>query len=356
MTALPQLPQFPLLPGLYHVVVLGADRVLIANAGRSVVLSGEGFAERVAPLLACLDGNTSLDELESKFGSWAADVVAGLAGRGLVSQAGAGGGPGLVAAKLSAVALAGAGPIGEVAARIAGSTVAVAGCGPVTATAALLLAKAGLGRLLLADPGEACSTSLVVSPFATTPDEARSVDALADACRQAGSAAGPIDQPLGEEVLAEVDLVIVEHGYGSRDELAEVCLRSRVPYLVFAQDALEASIGPLVVPGGRPCHRCATSRQLSHKEHLDEHLAYRRHRAAAAPGPDSFLAAHVAVLGGLVATECLRALTGMQPVTDGGVLVVSLGETLLEREELLPIPGCSGCDADFVGSESGRDG
>lgn len=357
MTAAPLAPQFPLLPGLYHMVVLDPRKVLIANAGRSVILSGEGFAEHVAPLLACLDGNTRLDDLESRFGALARDVVASLAERGLVTEAGADGGSGAVVTKLSATAFPDAGSLRDVAARISRSTVLVAGCGPVAGTAAVLLAKAGMGRLLLADAGTLTQQDTAVSPFATAAHEGRlNVDLIADACRGAGAVAEPVAGPIGKEVLTDVELAVIEHGYGASAEEADACLRLRVPYLLVAQDALEGAVGPFVMPGGRPCHRCAISRRLSQKEHLEEHLAYRQHRAEAAPRLDAFLAAHVAMLAGIAAAEALRVVAGSKPATQSGVLLCDLASGSFDREELLPIPGCSACDPETNFFEGQLDG
>lgn len=357
MSAPSRLPRFPLLPGLYHVVVLGPNKVLIANAGRSVVLSGGGFAEKVAPLLTSLDGTRTLHELESRFGSLASEVVAGLTTKGLVTEAVPRDGPNAMAITLCATAFPAAGPAADVAARITGSTVAVAGCGPVGGSVALLLAKAGIGRLLLADSDLTSAGEVVTSPFVagTEPGRSRAGSLLA-ACGQAGTVADVVDWPLTGEILAGVDLAVIEDAYRSSPDDAAACQRSRVPYLLFAQDGLEATVGPLVTAGGVPCHLCAASRQLSHIEHLDEHLAYRQHRVETAPRADAFLAAHTAVVAGLIATESLRVLVGLEPTTGAGVVLVDLAAGTLEREELLPVPGCAGCDPIMAGMKDQVDG
>ena len=141
-------------------------------------------------------------------------------------------------------------------------------------------------------------------------------------------------------------LAVIESRYrtaGDTFDEAEVCLASGIPYMTHGQDALEAVVGPLVKPGGSPCHRCAESRRLAHEDHLHEHLAYRDHRARHAPRPDAFLAAHSAFLAGLVATEALHFLAGGTPAVLDGALVVDLLTMAVRREEVLPVPGCTGC-------------
>lgn len=85
------------------------------------------------------------------------------------------------------------------------------------------------------------------------------------------------------------------------------------------------------------------TRRLSHVDRIDEHLAYRVHRGRVANRSDGFLSAHVSLQAGLVATEALRALLGIEVHTDGNLLVADLGPLTVEREWLLPVPGCPGC-------------
>jgi len=347
-------PARPLLSGLYHVVPLGPDRVVIANAGRKITLSAPGFTERVGPFLAALDGASTADELCERFPNVAPPVLAGLAAKGLLDDAapvpdGPAGAP-----QSCALALPGAPSPAGTAARLTATTVAVFGCGPTGGAVAVLLAKAGVGRLMLTDDG-CTDDDVAVSPvLQPTDDGLPRAGAVAGQCRDLTSA--HVEVHVDVDVVADSlphdppDLAVVELGYdGTPTTVADRLLGAGVPYLVHSQDALEAAVGPLVEPGGEPCHRCLAARRLGHVSHLDEHLAYLDHRATARPRPDAFLAAQVSVVAGLVATEALRALLEADPRTRGAVLTVDLGGPVLRREVLLPLPGCPSCAAAAAG-------
>lgn len=339
------LPARPLLPGLYQVVPMGPDRVVVANAGRTVALSGSGFTERVGPLLADLDGTTTCEELLSRFPEVAPAVLSGLAAKGLLVDAAPLPDGRAAAPQAAALALPGAPSPAEAATRLGAATVAVAGCGPVGGTVAVLLSKAGVGSVVVADGLQVTDDPTVaVSPVLCPPHAGGSrADAVAELCRQTGVEAVTTDRLA---VDAPLDLAVIEVGYDEAGSVAaDQCLAAGLPYLVHTTDALDAGVGPLVQPGGHPCHRCLLARRLGHVAHVEEHAAYRRHRAAISPGPDAFLAAHTSLLAGLVTTEALRALLGAEPRSRDALVVFDLGEPAVRRELLLPVPGCSGCAA-----------
>lgn len=347
MTTEGALPQRPLLPGMYHVVRLSNDRVEVCNAGRVLVLTGEGFAERAVPLLAALDGRNTLDELREQFPGLTNHVVPALVAKGMVVDAAPPASDGSLPG-LAALAVPGSLPPSEAARVLDQATVVLAGCGPVAGTVSVLLARAGVGRFLLADGGAMAANEMVVSPVLAPAHTGDSrVDAVAGLCREAGAGrTDTCEAPVPAGFLADASLVVIESGCAGAESPApdaDNCLAAGVPYLLHGQDGLEAAVGPLVGPGGAPCHRCLDARRLGHVPHPDEHLAYLRHRARAAPGPDAFLAAHVSTVAGIVATEALRFLIGAQPRCAGAVLVVDLVGTSVQREALLAVPGCPTC-------------
>ena len=268
-------------------------------------------------------------------------VLRGLAARGLLTDAAPVAG-GATSSQLTAVALPGAPPPAEAAPTLAHAAVAVAGCGPVGGHVAVLLAKAGVGHLVLADGRPVGSREVGVSPVLPADAEGRSrVEAVSAQTRPTGAATDAVDRL---HDLPANDVVVVECGYdGAGEAVADACMAAGTPYLGHTQDALRAEIGPLVGPGGEPCHRCALTRRLSHLPHPDEHDAYRRARAAGVAGPDAFLAAHSAIVAGLVAVEVLRTLLGARPLSRGALLTLDLATMELGREPLLPVPGCPGC-------------
>lgn len=340
------LPERPMISGLFHAVPLDPDRVLIANAGRSVVLSGDGFTRRVLPLLGALDGTADLDDLRSRFPDLVPAVVSQLAARGMVVEAAPAPAAAGTAPSLGAAGFPGGPGPAQAQPRLASAAVVVAGCGPVGSTVAVLLAKVGVGRLVLADGRATSSSDVALTP--TLPlSAARRRRAEAGARAVATATAAMAEEaalPPAPEILETADLVVVSLGYGDVGpaEAAGTCLERGVPYLVCSQDALEATVGPLVSGPRAPCHECMLVRRLSHLRHLDENLAYRAHRAAAAPGPDAFLAAHCSLVAGLVATEAVGFLLGA-PREEGRMTVVDLSSMLVSREEVLAVPRCPAC-------------
>lgn len=291
-------PNRPLLSGLYHVVPLPPDRVQVCNAGRSVVLTGPAFAERLPPVLAALDGTATVEQLIDLYPELAPALLEGLASRGLLLDDGGAGDNGRTA-RQTATALPGATAVADTAARLRSATVAFAGGGQVALSAALFLAQAGVGRLL--------------------------IDAI--------------------ESEANADIVVAEQRFsdsGMYPPAADAALVAGVPYVIHGQDALVATVGPVVQPGGRPCHRCAEARRQANIAHIDEHVAYLAHRETHAPAPDSFLAAHTAVVAGHLANDVLRALLGLAPI-DASVLVIDLATGAAQRQPVLALPGCEGC-------------
>lgn len=351
-----ELPLNPLLVGLYYIVPLTSDRVQIANGGRSVVLSGEGFAARVLPLLEALDGRTELGDLRRTFPDLVPDVLEALAAKGMLTD-GSSLSEGTAALTDTALALGTISSAAEAAEILDPAVVAVVGCGPIGSTIAPLLSKAGVGRLLLCDSDETSPAEVSVSPCLSTTHcgqlraDATRTTCLASADTWIETAGRPRE---GDLDAANVDLAVVEIGYEHNDHPspdADALLRSGIPFIVYTQDALEAVVGPLVMPGCAPCHRCARARLFSNREDLGEHRAYRAHRGRVARNPDAFLAAHCSIVAGTVATEVLRALTRTQPLDDA--LVIDLRGMTTTREKVLPVPGCPGCASGATVTQGG---
>jgi bacteriocin biosynthesis cyclodehydratase domain-containing protein len=341
----PQTPEHPTLSRLYEVIPLDADRIQVGNASRSVVLRGPGLADRVMPLFGALDGASTRAELTSHFPGLAPQLLRSLTEKGMLVDGGASlsqSGP----MALTAAGLGGLSPsaVGE---SLGDATVAFVGCGPVAAMAAMQLAKAEIGRLLLSDDGALTSSEVAVSPLLEPSARGGSrSQAVVDLCRKASPTVAEACAPEVARTAASSGLTVIEGRDDSGIPLsseADAALAAGQPFLVHSQDGLEAFVGPYVPPGGHPCHRCAETRRLGHVEHLDEFLAFRRARADRDSLPDAFLAAHVSFVSGLLAVEVLRILTGAPHLTDGGVAVVDLEALEVRREGLLPVPQCGGC-------------
>lgn len=343
----PVLPSRPLLVGLYHVVSLGPDRVQICNAGRSVVLAGAGLSDQVVPFLADLDGTHTVDDLRGRYPSIGDRLLVELTGRGFLVA----GDPlrdpaNTTATGLAAVSDPGALAHGPEPAPLNEATISVAGCGPVAGAAAVMLARSGVARIVLADEGPVTSADIASSPvLALSAAGRRRSEAVGALCRQASSCTVECVEAI---TGTAADLALIEWRYTAEGRLpgeADAALAAGVPFLVHGQDGLEALVGPLVRPGGDPCHRCVESRRLSHVSHLDEHVAYLRHRSTAAPAPDAFLAGHSALVAGTLVVEALRALVGLPGPADPAVVVIDLSGPEVRYEPVLALPGCPACQS-----------
>lgn len=349
-TDMKDLPRCPLLSGLYHIVSLDEDRVQIANANRSVVLSGSSFARRVSPLLHALEGKSEVSDLEARFGDIVRPVLHALLAKGLLTDGSGEADSAWSAPQRAAEGLAVRCSPGEAVRRLTKATVLVAGCGPVGGMVAVLLAKAGAGRLILVDNAEVSAVDVAVSPVLAPRDENRPrAEVSAERCAALTRAAVETHVlPVGREVVCGGDLAVIELDHGERQAHSvgpELCLSAGLPHLCYSQDGLQATIGPLVGSQGKPCRRCLDIRRKSFIAHLPEHEAYLRHRELVSPHPDSYLSAHTSLLAGLICTESLRALMGEVPAMSSGILFVDLGAMTFTPETLLSVPGCPACSA-----------
>ena len=316
----------PLLIGLYHAVQLGTDRVAVCNAQRSVVLTAPGRGDSLVALVRSLDGTASIDQLTERFpGLRVPGLIETLNARGLLMDA------------------AGPQPLQD-------ATVVLAGCGPVAATAAVVLVKAGIGRLVLVDEHPVSDNDVIASPvFGRDALGHSRAAAVAQACTAAGEVC---IETGGADPVAALDaatMAIIQAEYGDSGilaPLADSALQAGIAHVVHWQDALELVISPVIGGGGRPCYRCMEARRLSHVAHIDEHLAYLSHRARSAPEPASFLSAHTALAAGLLATRVLQHVNGTLPESERGTaLVVDLATAEWCREAVLEVPCCPACAA-----------
>ena len=291
-------------------------------------------------MLAALDGTRSAEQLVALFPDVAPALLQGLGARNLLLD----GGLGLDGDQTDLQTAAGlvgiAGDAGA-ATSLKNATVAFAGSGPVALSTALCLAKAGIGKLVF-DSAELLTASEVAAcPTLPVSATGQSRD---EALRDALASVTTVDVRALLQLL-DADVVIAEQRYtasGLHPPAADAALAAGVPYLTHGQDALVATVGPVVRRGGRPCHRCVEARRQANIAHIDEHAAYLAHRSSHAPVPDAFLAAHTALVAGHLATDVLRALIG-PPASDASVLVIDLESGLAQREPVLALPRCEGC-------------
>jgi bacteriocin biosynthesis cyclodehydratase domain-containing protein len=337
------LPTFPVLVGFYDVVRLGDGRVQVRSGASGVTVTTDGRDAELVELLHALDGKSSRSALERRYPLLTGPILDALAQRGMLSEAeesdeqsGAG---------MSGAAWALGRAPADVQRRLRDATVVMVGLGPVAVTTALLLAKAGVSRFLLEDRDDFTAAEVALCP-ALPMDAVRRprVDVVGELCRGLSAAAGLAPARVLVGPIAENYLALIEERY---DELgmraAEECLETSRPYILYGQDGLTARIGPLIGQGGQPCHRCLEIRRRSHRRAPEEDDAYRQQRAKRNPSSDCLLAAHTSALAGILGTEALRTLGGVQPTIANTVLSVDLRDFSVEREHLLAVPTCPQC-------------
>jgi len=213
--------------------------------------------------------------------------------------------------------------------RLLQSAVLVVGLGGLGCPAALYLAAAGVGRLVLADGDE-------VEPGNLQRQIAHGIaDIGANKARSAAAAIAAIDPEitvqvhprlLGEadmgELAGEVDLVIdATDNYPARFALNRACIAVGVPLVSAAAVRSEGQLAVFDPVRGGPCYRC-----LYTESDADTALSC---------SESGVLAPLVGVLGSLQAMEALKLLSGFGEPMRGRLLVADL-RTMDIRKLALP--------------------
>jgi molybdopterin/thiamine biosynthesis adenylyltransferase/SAM-dependent methyltransferase len=221
---------------------------------------------------------------------------------------------------------------------LAASTVGLVGCGGVGSTTAMLLAAAGVGRLVISDGDSVEASNLTRSTLFDESDVGeRKVAAAARKleARHGGTEVVPVFSPLtGEEFVVEAfegcDLLVL-----SADSPADVhawtdraATRLRIPYLNVGYVEVFGSVGPFTVPGRTPCWECQIAGVPSDGPELNEALQ------APSYGP---LNALVSSIG---ANEAIRWLLGLPLATLETRLLVDSSDYTVHS---IPVTARDGC-------------
>jgi len=147
--------------------------------------------------------------------------------------------------------------------RLNAASVLIAGCGALGSNSAEILARAGIGRILLIDSDVVELTNLQRQGLMDAADVGRpKADVVAEALRQINPeiriaaevvriAAGNI-----ERLITDIDLVL--DGFDnleSRYLLNDACVKSAIPW-IFATVAGTFGMTMPILPGEGPCLRC----------------------------------------------------------------------------------------------------
>ncbi len=221
--------------------------------------------------------------------------------------------------------------------KLLAARVLVVGLGGLGCPAALYLAAAGVGSLVLAD-GDAVEASNLQRQIAHTEadlgrNKAQSA-AAAVAALNASTAVEVLPQHLQAADLAallqRVDLVVdATDNYPVRFALNRACIDAGLPLVSAAAVRAEGQVAVFDPLRGGPCYRCL------YREGADD--------SALSCSQSGVLAPLVGVLGSLLAMETLKVLAGYgEPLRDA-LLVLDLHSMEVRKLALAPAADCPDC-------------
>lgn len=311
--------RLPQLRPYWSAYAFGPDDVELKSIGRSVRLSGAGAGALLPLLIPLADGTRTVDEMCALLG-----VRPGGAPERYISQ------------------LLGLGLLVD---GVAGGRCPV--CGPSRASliaCTFLEALVGLDRLHTAHDRLARSrvtlwgSDCVASRIAALLGECE-VDVQVRSWPGPSAEEAAIDLSEEDSAALRESSLAVGVGVCARDRRLEVlnaaCLAEGTPWLPVCSDAVESTVGPLVLPGRSACLLC---------------LRGRLEALAAGPatllrsGCRPLLAPLIGVVSGLAAYAAYRFLLDI----DGESLVDQLARVKhrsldLQRSDILRLPGCPAC-------------
>ena len=221
--------------------------------------------------------------------------------------------------------------------RLQHSTVLIVGLGGLGCPAALYLAAAGVGRLLLADGDDVELSNLQRQIAHTQADigsnKARSVaEAIGELNPEV--AVQVIPRRLSEsglgEVLRGVDLVLdATDNYPVRFALNRACIAAGIPLVSGAAVRSQGQLSVFYPQRGGPCYRCL------YEEDGDD--------TALSCSQSGVLAPLVGVIGAMHAMEAVKVLSGFGEPLYGCLLLLDLRTQDIRRINLPPRRNCPDC-------------
>ncbi len=221
--------------------------------------------------------------------------------------------------------------------RLQRSCVLVVGLGGLGCPAALYLAAAGVGTLVLAD-GDAVELSNLQRQIAHT-----SADIGANKARSAAASIAALNPEVRVEIIEQalteasmpalvsrVDLVLdATDNYPVRFALNRACIAAARPLVSAAAVRAEGQLAVFDPARGGPCYRCLYTEGEEH--------------AGMSCSESGVLAPLVGVIGSLQAMEALKLLTGFGAALRGALLVLDLRNLEIRRLALNARTDCPAC-------------
>ena len=220
--------------------------------------------------------------------------------------------------------------------RLLTSRVLILGLGGLGSPAAMYLAAAGIGTLVLADFDRVDLSNLQRQILHTTP---RIGTAKTESAKETVLALNPdcrvetIDRLLNEEeLLAETekaDLVLdCSDNFATRFAVNAACVTTRTPLVSGAAIRMEGQVSVFSGRPGDPCYRCLYGEEGSVDESCSE---------------NGVLAPLVGIIGSIQACEAVKLLTGIGTPLTGRLLLLDALQMEWRTLKLKADPDCPVC-------------
>jgi bacteriocin biosynthesis cyclodehydratase domain-containing protein len=236
-------------------------------------------------------------------------------------------------------------------ARLESAKIVVLGVGGLGGWSAWSLACCGVGEMLLIDGDRVEESNLNRQTLYTEADIGR-LKAEAAAERLAAFNSSIRLQTLAERMDGEQAIADVIEGYDVVIDAADwpahdieqwvnnACFAAEIPYITMSHFPPIARVGPLYVPGKTGCFACQVAAYRRSYPMFDVAIEQRR----AKPSPAATLGPACALIGGQIGLDILHLLTDLaEPSTQGVGHIYDLRTMQVQREEVVPEPGCPVC-------------
>lgn len=239
----------------------------------------------------------------------------------------------------------------ECQARLEAARVAVLGVGGLGGWSALALACCGIGEMLLVDFDLVELSNLNRQVLYGEADVGRP-KAQAAAERLAGFNSRMRLQAVERKLAGEADVAAAIAGsdvvvdavdwpaHDIESWVNSACFAAGIPYIAMSHFPPVARVGPFYVPGTTGCYECQLIAYRREYPLFDVAVEQRRGK----PSPTATLGPACGLIGNQVALDVMHHLTGLAPPsTLGAAHVYDLRTMEVEREAVVPEPGCPVC-------------
>jgi bacteriocin biosynthesis cyclodehydratase domain-containing protein len=235
--------------------------------------------------------------------------------------------------------------------RLREAKVAVLGVGGLGGWAAWAVACCGVGELWLIDGDRVEASNLNRQILYTEADigllkveaAAARLRAFNTAMRVTATARRLESQAEIADFIDGADVVLDAADWPAHDIerwCNSACFEAGIPYITMSHFPPVARVGPLYVPGKTGCFACQETAYRREYPLFDVAVEQRR----AQPSPAATLGPACGLIGGQVGLEIMHLLTGLStPSTLGVAHIYDLRTMEVEREAVVPEPGCPVC-------------